>query len=151
MVDVHSSEQRHFNMSRIRSRDTTPELLLRRGLHKRGLRFRLHQSDLPGCPDLVFAKHDVAVFVHGCFWHAHDCPKFKWPATRRDFWRSKLLKTREHDTFVNTRLVELGWRVLTVWECALTGPHRIRIDNLLDQCEAFIVQSKTRQHEISGI
>src|SRR5688500_15378413 len=90
MVDVLSSAQRRLNMSRIRGRDTKPELIVRRGLHARGLRFRLHDRKLIGCPDLVFAKHQAAVFVHGCFWHAHGCGLSKLPATRTDFWRAKL-------------------------------------------------------------
>lgn len=90
MADVLTPEQRRLNMSRIRGRDTKPELLLRRGLHARGLRFRLHRKDLPGCPDLVFPRFRVTVFVHGCFWHGHECPMFKWPGTRTDFWRRKM-------------------------------------------------------------
>jgi DNA mismatch endonuclease (patch repair protein) len=90
MTDVLTPEQRRLNMSRIRGRDTKPELLLRRGLHARGFRFRLNRKDLPGCPDLVFPRFRAVMFVHGCFWHWHDCPMFKWPATRTDFWRKKI-------------------------------------------------------------
>ena len=86
MVDVLTPEQRRLNMSRIRGKDTKPELLLRHGLHARGLRYRLHRKDLPGRPDMVFPRYRAAILVHGCFWHGHDCPLFKLPATRREFW-----------------------------------------------------------------
>ncbi len=97
MVDVLTSEQRSFNMSRIRGRDTKPELTLRRGLHSLGLRFRLHRRDLPGRPDLVFASRRAVVFVHGCFWHGHDCPMCRLPATRPDFWATKIAGNRARD------------------------------------------------------
>src|ERR1700710_434307 len=89
-TDVHSPEVRSHNMSRIRGRDTKPEMLIRRGLHARGFRFRLHARDLPGRPDLVFPKRSAAVLVHGCFWHGHDCPMFHLPATRPEFWQAKI-------------------------------------------------------------
>ena len=90
MVDVLTLEQRRTNMKRIRGQDTQPELVVRRGLHRRGLRYRLHRHDLPGKPDLVFPRFGVVIMVHGCFWHMHDCPRFKWPATREEFWRRKI-------------------------------------------------------------
>jgi DNA mismatch endonuclease, patch repair protein len=108
-------------MGRIRSKDTKPELLVRRGLHKRGFRFRLHDRTLPGRPDLILRKHRVAIFVHGCFWHGHDCPLFRWPRTREDFWRTKITTNRDRDERAVAQLVTSGWRVLTVWECAFRG------------------------------
>ena len=97
MVDVLTPEQRRLNMSRIRGKDTKPELMLRRGLHALGLRFRLHRKDLPGRPDMVFPRYRAAVLVHGCFWHGHDCPLFKWPVTRREFWAVKIEGNRARD------------------------------------------------------
>ncbi|WP_197540131.1 very short patch repair endonuclease [Azospirillum sp. B510] len=105
-------------MSSIHGRDTKPELLVRRFLHSRGLRFRLHAKTLPGCPDLVFPGRRVAVFVHGCFWHGHEgCRKARLPATREEFWRRKIGRNRDRDAEVRAALESMGWRVLEVWTC----------------------------------
>ncbi len=97
MSDVLTPEQRRLNMSRIRGKDTRPELLVRKGLHARGLRYRLQDRTLPGRPDLVFPKHKAVIFVHGCFWHAHGCNLSKVPKTREQFWTEKLSKNRMRD------------------------------------------------------
>jgi DNA mismatch endonuclease (patch repair protein) len=133
MTDVLTPEQRRLNMSRIRGRDTKPELLLRRGLHARGLRFRLNRRDLPGCPDLVFPRFRAAIFVHGCFWHGHDCPMFKWPETRIEFWRKKIQGNKQRDHDVQDALAKENWRVLVVWECALRGPLRRPLDDMVNE------------------
>jgi DNA mismatch endonuclease (patch repair protein) len=133
MTDVLTPAQRRLNMSRIRGKDTKPELLLRRGLHARGFRFRLHCRNLPGCPDMVFPRFRSAVFVHGCFWHGHDCPMFKLPATRTEFWAAKIAGNRERDVHVLESLSARGWRALIIWECTLRGPARCPIDQVLDQ------------------
>ena len=112
-------------MSRIRGKDTKPELVLRCGLHAKGLRYRLHRKDLPGRPDMVFPRFRAAVLVHGCFWHGHDCPLFRLPATRREFWQAKIEGNRARDVRDHARLTAGGWRVLTIWECALRGPGRL--------------------------
>jgi len=124
-TDVLTAEQRHLNMSRIRGKDTKPELRLRRLLHAAGLRYRLHGRELPGRPDLVFPKYRAVIFVHGCFWHRHHCPLFHWPKSREDFWQAKLNRNVERDHQTVARLLEAGWRVLTVWECALRGKLRL--------------------------
>ncbi len=106
-------------MSGIRARDTKPEVLVRKALFRAGFRFRLHRRDLPGSPDVVLPGRRVAVFVHGCFWHAHPgCRYAKIPATRREFWESKLAANVERDTRAREALLSAGWRVLVVWECA---------------------------------
>ncbi len=106
-------------MSGIRARDTKPEVLVRKALFRAGFRFRLHRRDLPGSPDVVLPGRRVAVFVHGCFWHAHDgCRYAKTPATRREFWESKLAANVERDKRAREVLLSAGWRVLVVWECA---------------------------------
>jgi DNA mismatch endonuclease (patch repair protein) len=138
MVDVLTPEQRRLNMSRIRGKDTKPELVLRRGLHALGLRFRLHRKDLPGRPDMVFPRYRAAVLVHGCFWHAHDCPMFKWPATRREFWTAKIEGNRARDLRDLAGLATAGWRVLVVWECALKGPARLPVDAVLARVTAWL-------------
>ena len=150
MPDVLSTAQRRLNMARIKARDTMPEMAVRRGLHARGLRFRLHRKDLPGRPDLVFPRHRVAVFVHGCFWHAHNCHLFQWPQTRSAFWREKLRKNRERDATALSSLEMRDWRVLTVWECALKGPGRLQLDYVLNRCEEFILDPSQRIEAIRG-
>jgi DNA mismatch endonuclease (patch repair protein) len=138
MVDVLTPEQRRLNMSRIRGKDTKPELVLRRGLHALGFRFRLHRKDLPGRPDMVFPRYRAAVLVHGCFWHAHGCPLFKWPATRREFWAAKIEGNRARDLRDLAGLAAAGWRVLVVWECALKGPARLPVDAVLARVTAWL-------------
>lgn len=150
MADVLTLEQRRLNMSRIRGRDTKPEMVLRRGLHALGLRFRLHRKDLPGKPDLVFPRAQVVIFVHGCFWHGHNCPMFKWPATRRDFWKVKISGNRKRDKSSVDTLQSAGWRVLVVWECALRGPGRRPVQEVLQECERFVRSSRNTSAEILG-
>jgi len=136
--DVLTLEQRRLNMSRIRGRDTKPEMLIRRGLHARGLRYRLQDRTLPGRPDLVFPKYRVVILVHGCFWHGHNCPLFRLPATRADFWNTKISSNRNRDKKSHEALLAEGWRILTVWECSLKGPARWPVEVLLDSCMQFI-------------
>jgi len=138
MVDVLTLEQRQLNMSRIRGRDTKPEMLIRRGLHARGLRYRLHVRTLPGRPDLIFPRYHVAVFIHGCFWHAHGCMLSKLPETRRDFWEKKLEGNASRDRMAVDTLKATGWRVLVIWECALRGSGRLQESDLIDRSEMFI-------------
>ncbi|NWL80419.1 very short patch repair endonuclease [Pseudomonas taiwanensis] len=150
MVDVLTSEQRQLNMSRIRGRDTKPEMLIRRGLHARGLRYRLHVKTLPGRPDLVFPRFRTVVFVHGCFWHAHGCNLSKEPTTRKEFWTSKLEGNAIRDRITLDALQALGWRILIIWECALRGPSRIEYSNVLDRSTYFIREDEKVTLEISG-
>ena len=130
-------------MQGIRGKDTKPEILVRKELHKRGFRFRLHSSKVPGKPDLVLPRYRAAVFVHGCFWHSHDCHLFKLPATRTEFWRAKLGRNHECDAEVREALLDQGWRRLVIWECALKGKTRIDLDILLDRAEALIKGTET--------
>ena len=136
-------------MAGIRRADTRPELVVRRGLHARGFRFRLHDARLPGRPDLVLRKHGVAVFVHGCFWHGHDCNLFKRPATRREFWSSKIARNVERDGESMRRLHEAGWRTLVVWECSMKGRRRLDPQELFDRLCEFIT-STTPHGEVEG-
>ena len=150
MVDVLTPEQRRHNMSRVRNKDTRPELLLRRGLHGRGLRFRLQRRDLPGRPDLVFPRHRVCLFVHGCFWHGHDCPLFRVPATREEFWRTKIEGNQRRDKLAVAALLNSGWRVMVIWECATRGPGRLPTEELLDRSIKFIRVSRCECADITG-
>lgn len=108
-------------MAAVRSRDTGPEMAVRRALHARGYRYRLHVKDLPGRPDIVLARHSAVVFVHGCFWHGHACTRFSLPATRAGWWAEKIERNRRRDARNARELRERGWRVFVVWECALKG------------------------------
>lgn len=113
-------------MSNIRDRDTGPELLLRRALHQLGFRFRIHAKKLPGKPDLVLPKYRAAIFIHGCFWHRHrQCRLATTPATRPDFWNAKFSGNMERDARVHEALLRSGWRVATIWECALRKPQDV--------------------------
>ena len=136
-------------MSGIGAVNTIPEMTVRKGLHSRGFRFRLHYSGLPGKPDLVFPKYRAVIFVHGCFWHAHECALFKWPKTRENFWKEKIEKNRSRDLAVIDELVQQGWRVLLVWECALKGKGRRPIDEVVDSCATWLHSSLTTS-EIRG-
>ena len=130
MVDVVDPATRSRMMSGIRGKDTKPELLVRKYLHARGLRFRLHVKDLPGKPDVVFPKYRAVVFVHGCFWHHHaGCKYATMPSSRADFWANKLSDNVARDQYQFAALEGLGWRVLVVWECELSG-EAPRLDKL---------------------
>jgi DNA mismatch endonuclease (patch repair protein) len=104
-------------MAAIKHKNTKPEVVVRRILHARGFRFRLHDKGLPGRPDIVLRKHKTVVQVHGCFWHHHGCANSVWPRTRREFWREKINGNRRRDRRNERGLAELGWRVITIWEC----------------------------------
>lgn len=125
-------------MAAIRSRDSRAELIVRRGLHRSGLRFRLHDRSLPGTPDLVFRKHKAVVFVHGCFWHHHDCHLFKWPQTRAEFWEQKIRRNVENDQAAFDELRRRGWRVAVVWECALKGRHRLNGQEVIQSLATWV-------------
>ncbi|MBR2557795.1 MAG: DNA mismatch endonuclease Vsr [Methanobrevibacter sp.] len=120
MVDKVSKEIRSYNMSRIRSKDTKPEILVRSYLFSRGLRFRKNDKRYPGSPDIVLPKYNTIVFVHGCFWHLHDgCKYARMPKSNVDFWKKKLYGNKERDERNLKELREMGWKVITVWECEL--------------------------------
>ena len=120
-MDIFSTEKRSEIMARVRSKDTKPEMAVRRYLHKHGLRYRLHRRDLPGCPDLVISSRRVAVFIHGCFWHRHPgCRKTTMPASGEEFWRDKFAATVERDAIAHGALRRAEWGVLVIWECEVT-------------------------------
>ena len=121
-------------MSRIRGKNTKPEILLRQLLHRAGYRFRLHAPDLPGKPDIVLKKYRTVIFVHGCFWHRHEgCPGATTPKTRAEFWREKFRRTVERDRCKQAELEKLGWQVLTVWECSLKSDPNEAINSVIEQ------------------
>ena len=135
MSDVHSAAQRSFNMSRIKSRDTKPELIVRSLVHRMGFRFRLHRKDLPGKPDIVLPSHRKIIFVHGCFWHSHRCRFGRVsPATNSEFWTTKRGETAKRDRRNLRKLRRDGWTVLVVWECWI----RQLDDVLIPKLAAFL-------------
>ena len=120
MVDVHDKKTRSYNMSRIRGKDTKPEMLVRKFLHAQGFRYRLHDKKLPGKPDIVLSKYKTVIFIHGCFWHGHDnCKYFVTPKTRTDWWLGKIFTNRANDTRAVKALRKERWKIITFWECDL--------------------------------
>ena len=139
MVDIVDASVRSRMMSGIRGKNTKPELLIRKALHKRGFRYSLHPKSLLGKPDIVLPKWKVAIFVHGCFWHWHGCALSKLPASNTEFWRHKLLGNQLRDAEVKQRLAASGWRVATIWECATRGASALAsLQKTLDQLDFWI-------------
>ena len=136
MTDIVDSATRSRNMSKIKSKDTKPELLVRRYLHSKGFRYKLHDKNVPGSPDLVLPKYRAVVFVHGCFWHRHEnCRLAYQPKTRIDFWQKKFADNIERDSRVKEQLSRTGWRTLVIWECATRSPDW---SLFLDEASAWI-------------
>ena len=138
MADIVDRLTRSRMMASVRSKDTSPEMSIRRALHAKGFRYRTNVTGLPGKPDIVLPKYRAAIFVHGCFWHAHDCLMFRLPSTRRDFWAKKLQRNRERDEDVRKILAEAGWRLLTVWECAIRGPEKLVFESVVDEIAKWL-------------
>ena len=149
MADIVTSTVRSQMMSGIRSKDTRNEKGVRKALHAAGFRYRLHRRDLPGTPDITLPRYRAVIFVHGCFWHGHDCHLFKWPATRPEFWVAKISGNQKRDQQARSSLMQLGWRQLVIWECALRGKHRMDFDNLLANVTNWI-KSDLAEGEFKG-
>jgi DNA mismatch endonuclease, patch repair protein len=132
LADTLTQAQRSERMGRIRGKDTAPEMMVRRIVHRIGCRYRLHQKDLPGCPDLVFPRLRKVIFVHGCFWHRHsnpNCSLARLPKSRLDFWEPKLSANQRRDQVAQTALAAAGWRILVVWECEMSNKEQL--ENML--------------------
>lgn len=149
MADVVTPEVRSRMMSGIRGKNTRPELVIRKGLHGAGFRYRLHAANLAGKPDLVFPRYGAVIFVHGCFWHGHDCHLFKWPSSRVDFWKQKISRNRIVDARNESAVAEKGWRYAVVWECALKGRYRLPQADVIRACAAWL-RSRKPHLEIRG-
>ncbi|WP_096361476.1 very short patch repair endonuclease [Sulfuricaulis limicola] len=149
MTDIVDRATRSRMMSGIRSKNTKPELLIRKGLFSKGYRYRLHGTKLPGKPDLVFPKYKAVVFVHGCFWHGHNCRIFKWPSKRAGFWKKKILGNKRRDHKQVTALVSQGWRVLVIWECAIKGPGRRDLSYVVERSASWL-RSRRKSAAIEG-
>jgi DNA mismatch endonuclease, patch repair protein len=133
MTDVHDPKTRSYNMSRIKGKDTKPEMVVRKFLFANGFRYRLHDKKLPGKPDIVLPKYKTVIFVHGCFWHGHEgCRYFKMPQTNTAFWMQKIERNKEIDYSSKQDLIRLGYKVLIIWECELKPTNKNDfLDNLL--------------------
>ena len=146
-MDIAPLGTRSRMMAGIRSKDTKPEMLVRRGLFGRGLRYRLHDRRLPGRPDMVFPRYRVVAFVNGCFWHGHDCRLFKMPSTNKSFWAAKINGNRTRDARTRKALIDLDWRVLVIWECAVRGKSETVMQAVLNRAARWI-RSGTPTDEI---
>lgn len=149
MPDIVTPEVRSRIMAGIRGTNTKPEMMLRKGLHALGFRFRLHDRALPGRPDIVFPRYGAVLFAHGCFWHGHDCHLHRLPDTRREFWQAKIEGNRERDAVVAHALGELGWRQGVVWECSLRGRSRLAFEDVIATCADWL-RSDVHSLEIRG-
>jgi len=129
-------------MAGIRSKNTRPELVVRKALHSLGFRYRLHDPSLPGKPDLIFPRYKAVILVHGCFWHGHDCHLFKWPASRKEFWKRKITRNQQKDSQNLMALRKNGWRVMTVWECALKSRTRIPFEKVIGNISAWLESTR---------
>jgi DNA mismatch endonuclease, patch repair protein len=126
LADIVDKATRSRMMAGIKSKNTKPEIIVRKALHAAGFRFRLHDKKLPGKPDIVLPKYKAVVFVHGCFWHGHNCAKFRMPKSNKKFWREKLIANAKRDAWSCKQLKSQKWRVLKVWECQLLPDERTR-------------------------
>lgn len=136
-------------MAGIRGRNTRPELAIRHALHRRGLRYRLHPANVPGKPDLAFPARKAVIFINGCFWHGHDCPFFRLPQTRSDFWRAKIDANKTRDLTVRRELERLSWRHLTIWECSMRGKPAGAVEAIADAVGVWLC-GRLKATEIRG-
>jgi len=143
LVDSLTPEQRSAQMSRIRGANTKLEVLVRKGLHARGFRYRLGGAGLPGRPDIVLPKYRTAIFVHGCFWHGHSCPLYRLPKTRPEFWQAKIEQNRARDTRVVQQLASMNWHCIWVWECSLRGHSDAAQQLVFDQLSSDILSTQS--------
>jgi DNA mismatch endonuclease (patch repair protein) len=144
LPDIVDAATRSRMMAGIRGRNTRPEISIRRALHALGFRYRIHKLDVPGKPDIVLPRYRAAVFVNGCFWHGHDCPLFRLPGTRRDFWQQKISRNIARDAEVRRQLDAEGWRHVTVWECAIRGPARLGLDETIRRLASWIPSRRSK-------
>ena len=150
MADIVNALTRSMMMSRVKGKDTRQEVEIRKRLFALGYRYRLHDKKLPGKPDIVLPKYKAVILIHGCFWHAHDCDLFRWPSSRKAFWKNKLSGNKERDTENMAKLKKLGWRVLIIWECAYrsTGRHWDKAFDTITVKSVKWLKSKSNYGEI---
>jgi len=149
MADTFSKKERSKIMSRIGGKNTKPELKIRKGLHAMGFRFRIHDKNLPGKPDIKLTKYKAIIEVYGCFWHGHFCHGNRLPKSRIDYWKPKIEGNKERDKRNIEKLQELGWRVLVIWECSMRGKNSQPLKNVLEKAINWIL-SEEQFKEIQG-
>jgi DNA mismatch endonuclease (patch repair protein) len=142
MTDIVDKVTRSKMMSGIRGKNTKPEILIRKGLHALGFRYRLHSPKLPGKPDIVLPKYRAIILINGCFWHAHNCHLFKWPSTRKKFWEAKILSNKMRDQENLKQYYDSGWKTLVIWECALKGKAKLPVKSVFDLIVHWIVYER---------
>ena len=150
MADIVPQQKRSRMMAGIHGKDTRPEMAIRKALHALGYRYRIHDRRLPGRPDMVFPRYKAVIEINGCFWHRHDCHLFKWPSTRKEFWKQKLNQNRERDARNHKTLKDTGWRVLTIWECAMKGRTRLPMEYVV-HISAYWLDKGQEDMEIEGV
>ncbi|HCS40553.1 MAG TPA: very short patch repair endonuclease [Anaerolineaceae bacterium] len=133
MVDIVSHETRSKMMARIKGKNSKPEVLIRKALHRKGFRYRLHDKLQPGKPDLLFPKYNAVILINGCFWHGHNCQLFRWPSTNYEFWHNKITGNQNRDKQTSSLLEQSGWRVLTIWECAIKGKYKRPLSEVIEE------------------
>ncbi len=149
MVDVVDKATRSRMMSGIRGKNTRPETAIRKSLFARGYRYKLHDSALPGSPDMVFPKYHAVIFIHGCFWHGHNCAFFRMPSTNRKFWKEKIGGNRVRDARYRAKLLTEGWRVMTIWECAIRGRPALALERVCAKAGRWL-SSSSRSATLRG-
>ena len=149
MADIVLPEVRSRMMSGIRGKNTKPELLIRKGLHAAGYRYKLHENSLPGKPDVVLPRYRAVIFVNGCFWHGHNCHLFKWPSSQKEFWKQKIEGNIKKDRENNNALAVAGWRIMTIWECAVKGRGRLPFETVITEISWWL-KSSCPAGEIAG-
>lgn len=137
-MDIVSREKRSSMMSGIRSKDTKPEMKIRKALYSRGYRYRLHSSKIHGKPDIIMRKYNAVIFIHGCFWHGHNCKLFRLPKTRTAFWGNKINTNRKRDRQVISMLQKDGWRIAVIWECSMRGKGKMNFEDMMDRLTDWI-------------
>ncbi len=143
LTDTVSVERRSEIMALVGSKDTKPELLIRKGLHALGFRYRLHVKDLPGKPDLVFPRYRAVIQINGCFWHGHACPLCRMPNSNTEYWNSKIARNKKRDISNRQLLLDEHWRVLTIWECALTGKSKLGLNQVIELASAWLLSTES--------
>lgn len=149
MVDKVDSQTRSKMMSRVRNKNTNIEVKVRKALFAKGFRYKINDKNLPGSPDIVLPKYKAAIFVNGCFWHGHDCSKGQLPKSNIEYWKTKIIKNKKRDVENIEKLLALGWKVATIWECALKGRNSIPLNVLISQLEHWITFGRNKI-DISG-
>lgn len=149
IMDIVSREKRRSMMSGIRSKDTKPEMRIRKALYSRGYRYRLHSSKIPGKPDIIMRKCNAVIFIHGCFWHGHNCKLFRLPKTRTAFWENKINTNRKRDRQVISMLQKDGWRIAVIWECSMRGKGKMNFKDLMDRLTDWI-ESDSKTLTLTG-